>query len=302
MKCTSNETRHLKAARKRRATPCTGLLTGCAMVVALATALPVSAIAQSATGPELKLFSSTIVEDIRRTSEAAESMESGVLESIEYMDQQLALYKASNCESAGEDSGCAEMRRQLSQSYGTMIDAMDAALPEMQSAIERSRDGLKQSLVSQIGRGLSPTNLQSMMLDENKPHRSAKASARSRTGGAKLSSRFQQYYTLVAGSVGSSRRGRGALAVTAADIYIDMEEASELIQLTTDEIARTKIHIDLEQAFPVMTEQMEVTVAGVKKILFGEADEAMLATIEPPPAEQASEAGTGANYASPLEY
>lgn len=292
----------LKAAINRGTSPCTALLTRCAVLVAMASAIPLNANAQGATGPELKLFSSTIVEDIKRTSEAAESMESGVLESIEYMDQQLALYKASNCESAGEDSGCAEMRRQLSQSYGTMIDAMDAALPEMQSAIERSRDGLQKSLVSQIGRGLSPTNLQSMMLDENKPVQRTRSSSSSRPGGAKLSKRFQQYYTLVAGSVGSSRRGRGALAVTASDIYMDMQEAAELIQLTTDEIARTKIHIDLEQAFPVMTEQMEVTVEGVKKILFGESDDAMLASIEPPPAELASETGTGANYASPLEY
>lgn len=258
--------------------------------------------AQGVTGPELRLFSSTIVEDIRRTGEAAETMESGVLEGIEHMDQQLALYKASNCESASDDSGCSEMRRQLGQSYGTMLDAMEEALPEMQSAITRSRDGLQGSLVAQIGRGLSPTGLQHLMLDEEGPEQSSAAARPERAGSSRLSQRFQQYYTLVAGAQGGIRGGRGALAVTAADIYLDMQEAAELIQLTSDEIARSQIMIDLDQAMPGMTEQMELTVDGVKRVLFGEEEGLADPTMQLPPVVASSEDAPTGVFASPLEF
>lgn len=272
-------------------------------IVLLSTAgFPAISQAQNATGPELRLFSSTIVEDIRRTGEAAQNMESGVLESIEYMDQQISLYRASNCETAGEDAGCAEMRRQLGQSYGTMLDAMEGALPEMQSAIERSRDGLESSLATQIGRGLSPTGLQELMLDEGGPATPARRARSAGTGGAKLSQRFQQYYTLVAGSVGGTRNGKGALAVTAADIYLDMQEAAELIQLTSDEIARSQIFIDLDQAMPGLTDEMEMTVEGVKRVLFGEETGSGDPSVQPPPVETAGADNTGANYSSPLEF
>jgi len=253
---------------------------------------------QSGEGPELRLFSSDIVESIRSTSEAASTMESGMIEVIETMDRQMALFKASNCEDAGQsDSGCAEMRRQLMGSYGQMLNKMSEALPQMQQAIDRSRDGLKKSLGTQIGRKISATDLQELLLEDNAPRASSR---QRRAGGSGLSKRFEQYFNLVAQNVGGVSSGRGALAVTAADMYLDMEEASEMIQITQDQIERTRLFVELEQVMPGMTEQMELTVAGAKTLLFGESDEASNLDLEPPPNfDPAADSETA--FTSPLE-
>lgn len=255
---------------------------GRCLLLSTIVALPLVSQAQSsADGPELRLFSSSIVEDIRLTGDAAARMELDVQSSIEAMDQQLSLYKASACETAGEDAGCGEMRRQLGQTYKAMLDAMEEALPGMEDAIQRSRDGLQQTLSRQLGRQTSPTDLQSLLLDNGgTPGGAARRPSRA-GGGARLSERFRQYHSLVAGSSGTARRGRGALAVTAADIYLDMEEAADLIALTRDEIGRAQIYIDIDQAMPGLTGQMESTVEGVKRILFGESDQ-LIGPDDPP--------------------
>jgi len=253
---------------------------------------------QGAEGPELRLFSSTIVEDIRRTGEAAATMELDVIGSVEAMDRQLELYQASACDGAGQDQGCGEMRRQLTESYGAMLDAMGEALPQMEDAIARSRDGLQQSLVSQLGRGASSTELMTLLLDDGGGTASSRPTRSD--GSTRLSERFRQYHSLVAGSSNGTRGGRGALAVTAADIYLEMQEASELIAITRDEIARAQIANDIELALPRLTDEMEATVEGVKRVLFGEGD-AAAATVATPPPRTGDTVGPG-DFESELEF
>lgn len=254
---------------------------------------------QNTEGPELRLFTSTIVEDVRRTSEAASSMENGMIEVIETMDRQMAAFKASQCEGAGtEDTGCATMRQQLMSSYGEMLDQMSSALPEMDEAISRSRDGLKEALATQLGRNMNSTQLQELLLEEGKANVPIRARA---TGGrSRLSQRFEQYANLAAQSVGGAPRGRGALVVTAADMYLDMAEASELIKFTQDQIESTRLFIKLDQVMPGMTEQMELTVDGAKSILFGEPSDAQPASLELPPGADVTPGGEEV-YVSPLE-
>lgn len=268
-------------------------------VVALILSVSLSVNAQqSGEGPELRLFSSDIVESIRSTSEAASSMENGMIEVIETMDRQMALFKASNCEDAGQsDTGCAEMRSQLMGSYGQMLDTMSEALPTMQTAIDRSRDGLKRSLSTQIGRKISATDLQDLLLEDNAPRATTRQRRNGRSG---ISKRFEQYFGLVAQNVGGVSSGRGALAVTAADMYLDMEDASELIQITQDQIDRTRLFVQLEEVMPGMTDQMELTVNGAKSLLFGEPDESSSLDLETPPNFDPVP-GSDSAYTSPLE-
>lgn len=268
-----------------------------ALAISLAFGSQAGAMNKAGSGPELRLFSSTVVEDIRRTGDAAALMETDIQASIQGMDQQLELYQAAGCEAAGEDPGCSEMRRQLGQTYSLMLDAMDRALPEMEAAINRSRSGLKDSLSRQLGRSMTPTSIQTMMLDDG-PRASVRSSRRSGAAG-RLSERFEQYHRLVAGAAASGKRGRGALAVTASDIYLEMEEASQLIALTRDEIARAQLYVDIDNAMPGLTGQMEETVTGVKRILFGEGEFAGVAAA--PPAGSVVGGNVTGTYISPLE-
>ena len=73
--------------------------------VALAIALPLSAFAQ-ANAPTIRLFPTTVVEDLRQTSSVAKEMETGLQEVIGRLDQQQQLYQESKCDGAESDPGC----------------------------------------------------------------------------------------------------------------------------------------------------------------------------------------------------
>ena len=108
----------------------------------------------------------------------------------------------------------------------------------------------------------------------------------------RLSDRFKQYYELVA----THRNGPSkSLAVVAADIYLDMEEASVLIAQTREEIGRATLLEELNQSFGVITPEMQKVVDGVKSILFGEAGQVIELAGPPPGADDGV-------YESPLSW
>ena len=84
------------------------------------------------------------------------------------------------------------------------------------------------------------------------------------------------------------------MAVIASDIYLDMQETSELIALTQQEISRTRLMEELNQSLGIITPQMQDVVAGVKTILFGEA--APPVSVAGPPPGRTEDA-----YRSPLQ-
>ena len=72
-------------------------------VLLAASSLP----AWSATsGPVIRLFPTTVLEDIRETSEVAEEMENSLQEIIHRLDLQSKLYEESLCQGADADQGC----------------------------------------------------------------------------------------------------------------------------------------------------------------------------------------------------
>ena len=69
--------------------------------------------------PTIRLFPTTVVEDLRQTSAVAKEMESGLQEVIGRLDQQQQLYQESKCDGAEDDPGC--------QLAGTLSQATAAA-------------------------------------------------------------------------------------------------------------------------------------------------------------------------------
>ena len=69
--------------------------------------------------PTIRLFPTTVVENIKQTGEAAKAMEQDLQSVIERLNQQEALYIASKCEGVGAEQGCSEIATQLSQTYGS---------------------------------------------------------------------------------------------------------------------------------------------------------------------------------------
>ena len=266
---------------------------GAARSILLLTAAALPCLAQSSTNsPTIRLFPTTVVEDLRQTSSVAKEMETGLQEVIGRMDQQQQLYLESKCEGAEDDPGCQRLARQIGATYLDMLGIMEERLPDMEHTVNNTRLSLEKRLRSELGNKMTSWTLQETLLGGNPPEgvSAAGPSLRGRSG-MRLSERFNQYYQLVASS---SSRTDQSLAVLASDIYLDMEETSTLIARTREEIARATLIEQLNQSFGTITPEMMEVVGGVKSILFGD-DSSNVVVAGPPPGsvEQA--------YRSPLE-
>lgn len=235
----------------------------------LAVALMLAGATRAAeSGPVVRLFPTTVLEDIRETGQVAEDMENSLQEVIHRLDLQQQLYTESLCQGADGDQGCERIAKQLGATYLEMLEVMNQRLPEMEQAVNSTRSSLEKRLREELGQRTTPTTLQNTLLGEASGIESAdeRPALRGRSG-VRLSDRFKQYYELVA----THRDGPGqSLAVVAADIYLDMAEASQLIAATEQEIARASLMEQLNQSFGLITPEMAAVVGGVKEILFGE--------------------------------
>jgi hypothetical protein len=260
------------------------LLTAAAMLVLVSTA--------NANTPTIRLFPTTVVEDLKQTGNVARDMETGLQEVIGRLDQQQQLYIESKCDGATDDPGCQRLARQIGATYLEMLTIMEERLPDMEHTVNNTRKSLEKGLRNELGKKMTPWTLQETLIGSTASATQAKSSPTLRgRSGMRLSERFNQYYQLVATS---GAKGDQSLAVLASDIYLDMEETSLLIQRTRQEIARATLMEQLNQSFGIITPEMIEVVGGVKSILFGDADD-MPAVSGPPPGavEQA--------YRSPLE-
>ncbi len=218
-------------------------------------------------GPVVRLFPTTVLEDIRETGQVAEAMENNLQEVIHRMDMQQQLYSESLCAGADGDQGCERIAKQLGATYLEMLDIMSDRLPEMERAVNNTRSSLEKRLRTELGQRTTPTSLQNTLLGETAQAAEEERPALRGRSGVRLSDRFKQYYNLVS----TNREGASkSLAVAAADIYLDMDEASQLIAATQQEISRAALMEQLNQSFGMITPEMAAVVGGVKEILFGE--------------------------------
>ena len=240
------------------------------------------------TSPTLRLFPTTVVENIKHTSETAKAMEADLQSVVEQLNQQEELYSASKCEGAESEPGCREITEQLSQSYLEMLDLIESRLPSMEDSVRATNTSLERRIRKELGRKTTPRGLQKLLAKT--PLKSAEpARYKRRTG--RLSEKFRQYYRLVATA---PRTGSGgSLAAVAAEIYLDTQEVQDLIALTRDEISRAKLMIDLDQIYGIITPEMFEMVGRVKTIIFGDAGD--LEGIPDPPQGNLESA-----YQSPL--
>jgi hypothetical protein len=244
-----------------------------------------------AESPTIRLFPTTVLEDLRQTSSVAKEMETGLQEVIGRLDQQQLLYQESKCDGAESDPGCQRLAKQLGATYLDMLGIMEDRLPDMEHTVNNTRLSLEKRLRSELGNKMTSWTLQETLLGKPQKNATARTSSNRGRSGMRLSERFRQYYQLVASSSSETDQ---SLAVLASDIYLDMDETSVLIARTREEIARATLVEQLNQSFGAITPEMMEIVGGVKSILFG--DEASQVQIAGPPP------GTfERTYRSPLE-
>ena len=253
--------------------------------------MPVAVQASSQT-PTIKLFPTTVLEEIKHTGNVAAEMETGLQTVITRLDEQQTLYMESKCEGNEGDPGCEQIARQMGNSYLEMLTIMGDKLPEMETAVNSTSASLEKRIRRELGQKKTSWSLQELLVGEQSASgKNADRPVLRGRSGMRLSDRFHQYYKLVARSGGEVN---SSLAVVASDIYLDMQETSGLIARTREEISRATLMEQLNQSFGTITPEMQEVVAGVKSILFGE--EEALTPMTAPPASQLEQ-----GYESPLK-
>ncbi|MCP4044351.1 MAG: hypothetical protein GY731_20750, partial [Gammaproteobacteria bacterium] len=175
----------------------------------------------------------------------AQEMESGLQATIGRLDQQRRLFEGSKCVGAEGDPGCARIAQQLGATYLEMLNNMADHLPEMEQAVNHTRDSLEKRLRSELGQRMTPSGLQETLLGNGQAQTEEPSPDLRGRSGMRLSDRFRRYYQLVSHAGNNSGH---SLAVIASDIYLDMQEASTLIAQTREEINRARLMEQLNQS------------------------------------------------------
>ena len=132
----------------------------------LAISLPATVLAQS-NAPTIRLFPTTVVEDLNQTSSVAREMETGLQEVIGRLDQQQQLYNESKCDGAESDPGCQRLAKQLGATYLDMLGIMEERLPDMEHTVNNTRLSLEKRLRSELGNKMTSWTLQETLLGSN---------------------------------------------------------------------------------------------------------------------------------------
>jgi len=214
--------------------------------------------------PTLELFPSQAASSIRETSQSARELENNLQSVLADLEEQMQLYEDSGCEGSVDDQGCQEINSQMAATYGRMLDLMAEQLPEMKQNIEVTRQTLKTRLAEELGYGRTGAELQELLRERGGSSALMEDRTRPLSGGVRLSDRFRQYYRLVSESGGGT-----PAALVASRIYLDLEQTSELIELTEQQIQRGRMLANLSESFGRVTPQMEETISEVKTVMFG---------------------------------
>jgi hypothetical protein len=219
------------------------------------------------TRPKINLFPTSVVESLSETSRAARDMESGMYEVVVRLEKQKQAFDSTHCENS-DDLGCVQLRKAIRGTYKEMLDVMQSSIPEMRSSLDATAGSMGASLRSQIGRKMTPGDVQRILAGRSTSSASLPQSTSGAARQGKLSKMFSRYYELV------KRGGKqsDALPVLASQIYLDSMQSLYFLDLIEAEIGSQSTELVLELEWGELTDQISATVTDVKALLWGESD------------------------------
>jgi hypothetical protein len=223
-------------------------------------------LANVGTGPAVNLFTPLSIESLSETSRNARELERSLESLIEKLETQSSLYEAADC-SLTYDDGCQKLRRGMKQTYNSLLSEMQDQLPDIRASIEKTRDALADRMQSELGRKMTPGDLQRLVSGRSSKT-GANGNSMKQNKGSRLSGLFESYYRLVQRNGGSSGSG----TVLAAQLYIDSVNSAQYLDLIEAEIDSQHTELMLELEWVELTAQMNGTVDNVKTLLWGGTD------------------------------
>lgn len=247
-----------------------------ALALAIALVLPAGVSAQQ---PQIELFPSTVVEDLREASQAAEAFETDMMPTITALQNELAEYDKLNCRGAVADPGCMQAQRLLGNAYSKFLDSLNEHIPDMLNSMENIKETQGSSISRQIGRGLTPRQLEELISTSGAGGVEDQAQRLLEGAGftGSMSKRFEGYRTLVSSQAVNQQQGGAVLAMIN---YLDAHSSATQLKALQGDLLRQQSILNLPGAWGAPpSDQMRATVSSVQAVLFGESTQ----TINDPP-------------------
>ncbi len=210
-----------------------------------------------ARSPELRLIPADVSALIRESTESARQMETQLQHHVDIFDAKMELYNQTQCQDS-MSSGCQEIKRQIDEQYEQMLTLMEKHIPDIKKGISSSKRMLGARMQSQVGRGMTPSQIQTLFNSQNE----LPILRQSRYA---LSHRLENYLNLIQNPGDST-----SLAEVAALIYLDSDRSIQVLDLIEAQIFRQKQRFEIESALGEVTPEMLDTMSAVKNVIFGE--------------------------------
>ena len=253
-----------------------------ALALVIALVLPAGVSAQQ---PQIELFPSTVIEDLREAGEAAEAFETDMMPTITALQNEMAEYDKLNCRGAVADPGCMQAERLLGNAYSKFLDSLNKHIPDMLNSMENIKETQGSSISRQIGRGLTPRQLEGLISTSGAGVVDDQAEKILKGAGfeGRMSQRFGDYRTLVSSQAVNQQQGGTVLAMIN---YLDAHSSATQLRALQGDLLSQQTTLKLPGAWGAPpSEQIRATVSSVQAVLFGESTP----NIDPPTGDSEEE-------------
>lgn len=216
--------------------------------------------------PRVRLLDG-ISENLNEVASSSTRMEQDIQSSVLEMKKYQDLYASAQCSTGDPDPGCDQILKGVNESFLNVMKGMQSALPEIETALEPAYDRLSNRLRTEIGRKLTPSQVQELVTKNN--NRQSVPGVQSRTGRVgKLSKRMRAWSNFLQRAAGRSDVNQATIA---ADLYYDLDGALGEISYMRDLIDSLVPVLELPGGMGMEpTEEMQQLMANAGSLLFGE--------------------------------
>lgn len=224
--------------------------------------------AVSVDAASINLFTREMTKTVNETVATTKKMEADMASVIATQKLQLDAFKASGCQADDSDPGCVAQKKQLRKSFNKLLNGLQDSLGTLQGSLKKTNKGIGARIKSQLGRA-TPNDLYNAMggkggISPDQPAPVDGGVFSSKKGG--VSSKVAKIAKMLGTSEGTSTT---KLAMT---IYADTSQALRDIAVLQGVIQQKLASSGPDWFASDITEEMEMTVASVNALLFGEGE------------------------------
>jgi hypothetical protein len=194
-------------------------------------------------------ITSDVKDKIRESVKLVNNVDEQVAPKVKELEKIFELYKP--CIGREEDRGCVQLKDQISEKYGEVLEALGDALPKIRHTIQTTAQGLGGSIETKTRRK------DVKELYENISTKPAAPKVR-----GPLSKKLSQLLTALGGSSNMS------ILELSLQTQADLISASDTVEFLESKVSQMTLMVELGQELPILSQEMASVMKGVAE-LFG---------------------------------